>query len=98
MLTEFDWGEYIIWELNGNCRVAIDGRYETVYPEYVAREYFEFAEGGPYLRKYLDKYPHDLILLQHDNYICESSASNQTGSKYTLTRTAYFSCGTKSRK
>ena len=71
MLTEFDWGEYIIWELNGNCRVAIDGRYETVYPEYVSREYFEFAAGGPDLRKYLDKYPHDLILLQHDNYICE---------------------------
>jgi len=71
MLTEFDWGEYIIWELSGNCRVAIDGRYETVYPEHVSREYFEFAAGGPDLRKYLNKYPHDLILLQHDNYICE---------------------------
>jgi hypothetical protein len=23
------------------------------------------------LRKYLNKYPHDLILLQYDNYICE---------------------------
>jgi hypothetical protein len=41
------------------------------FPEYVAREYFEFAAGGPDSRKFLDKYPHNLILLQHDNYICE---------------------------
>jgi len=27
----------------------------------------------------------------------KSSASNQTGSKYTLIRTAYFSCGIKSK-
>ncbi len=71
MLTEFDWGEYIIWELEVNCRVAIDGRYETVYPEYVSREYFEFAAGGPDWRKFLDKYPHDLILLRQDNQMCE---------------------------
>ena len=71
MLTEFDWGEYIIWELNGKCRVAMDGRYETVYPEYVSREYFEFAAGGRNWRQFLDKYPHDLILLKYNNHLCE---------------------------
>ncbi len=71
MLTEFDWGEYIIWELEGNCRVAIDGRYETVYPENVSREYFEFAAGRSDWRRFLDQYPHDLILLRRHSDICE---------------------------
>jgi hypothetical protein len=43
-------------------RVALDGRYETVYPESVANEYFDFCDG----RKggLLDNYRHDLVLFK----------------------------------
>ena len=36
LLVHFDWGEYCLWRLYPQCLVAIDGRYETVYPEGVA--------------------------------------------------------------
>ncbi|MEI8173745.1 MAG: hypothetical protein WCH07_09730 [Deltaproteobacteria bacterium] len=67
ILTEFSWGEYIIWELSDGCRVAMDGRYETVYPEYVSREFFEFSAGRSGWKNYLHKYPHDMILIRPDS-------------------------------
>ena len=64
MISEFDWGEYVIWELDGNCRVAMDGRYETVYPEDVSRKFFEFVATEQGWRGFLEKYPPDLVLLR----------------------------------
>jgi hypothetical protein len=43
--------------------VAMDGRYETVYQEHVHREYFDFLFSRPAWRVFLDKYPHEMILL-----------------------------------
>ena len=42
LLTEFHWGEYLLWNLYPRCRVSLDGRYETVYPDQVSREFFDF--------------------------------------------------------
>ena len=63
ILTEFHWGEYLIWALYPQCRVSLDGRYEQVYPENISREYFDFiyARGG--YQQFLDKYPPDMILI-----------------------------------
>jgi hypothetical protein len=63
LLTEFGWGEYLIWNLYPRCRVALDGRYETVYPQGVAKEYFDFINQVGESRKFLEDYPPDLILL-----------------------------------
>lgn len=63
LLTEFNWGEYLIWVLFPRCKVSLDGRYETVYPETVCREYFDFIDGRPAWRQFLDKYPPDMILV-----------------------------------
>jgi hypothetical protein len=63
ILPFFDWGEFIIWHSYPDCRVAMDGRYETVYQEPVHREYFDFLFARPNWRVFLEKYPHQMILL-----------------------------------
>ncbi len=63
LLTEFGWGEYLIWTLYPQCYVALDGRYETVYSEEVAKEFFAFISGGGSWRTFLKRYPPDMILI-----------------------------------
>jgi hypothetical protein len=63
ILVHFDWGEYLIWDLYPHCQVALDGRFETVYPPEVAKEYFDFILATPRWRQFLLHYPPDLILV-----------------------------------
>jgi hypothetical protein len=63
LLVHFDWGEYCLWKLYPRCLVAIDGRYETVYPEAVHTAYFDFLMGRKNWRDFLTHYPPDLILI-----------------------------------
>jgi len=63
LLVSFNWGEYCLWKLYPRCRIAIDGRYETVYPERVHTEYFDFLMGREGWRNFLEHYPPDLILV-----------------------------------
>ncbi len=42
----FDWGEYAIWHLHPDCRVSIDGRYTTAYPDAVIGDAWRFMEGS----------------------------------------------------
>jgi hypothetical protein len=63
LLADFNWGEYLLWNLHPHCQVAIDGRYETVYPEEVVRAYMDFSDAKPGWHQFLEKYPPDLILI-----------------------------------
>ena len=63
LLVHFNWGEYCLWRLYPQCLVAIDGRYETVYPEALHKEYFDFLMGREGWRNFLAHYPPDLILI-----------------------------------
>jgi hypothetical protein len=63
LLVDFNWGEYAIWTLYPRCRVAIDGRYETVYPDPVCRAYFDFLYARPDWRRFLEEFPPDLVLI-----------------------------------
>jgi len=63
LLVYFDWGEYALWNLYPHCRVAIDGRYETVYPHAVCREYFDFIMARSNWGQFLQRFPHNFILL-----------------------------------
>lgn len=75
LLTEFGWGEYLIWNLYPRCRVALDGRYETVYPQGVAENFFNFIHQKGNSRQFLDDYPPDLILLAPRSKACAFIAS-----------------------
>jgi len=62
VLLPFEWGEYAIWKLHPDCKVSIDGRFRTVYPEEVLKDHFEAARDEAKLKDLLDKYPADIIL------------------------------------
>jgi hypothetical protein len=64
LLVYFDWGEYCLWRLYPQCLVAIDGRYETVYPDDLCKEYFDFISARKGWQNFLQHYPPDLILIQ----------------------------------
>jgi hypothetical protein len=64
ILPFFDWGEYLIWNLYPACKVGMDGRYETVYPDKVHKAYFDFIYGREGWREFLNGYSHDMILVR----------------------------------
>jgi hypothetical protein len=64
ILPHFEWGEFLIWHFYPACRVAMDGRYETVYDEQVSKDYFLFLTGKKGGRDFLRKYPHDMVLIK----------------------------------
>lgn len=65
ILPHFDWGEYLIWTSYPACRVAMDGRYETVYSDQVTKEYFDFLNGRENWDVFLRRHPHDMVLLKY---------------------------------
>jgi hypothetical protein len=62
LLVYYDWGEYVIFHLYPQFRLAMDGRYETVYPPEVCRRYWDFHRARPGWRAFLEQYPPDFIL------------------------------------
>ncbi len=62
ILTNFAWGEYLIWNLGPYMKVGLDGRYETVYQDHVANEYFDYIDGKK--NGFLDAYAHQLVLFR----------------------------------
>jgi hypothetical protein len=64
VLPHFDWGEFLVWTCYPYCKVAMDGRYETVYKEDINQEYFDFLMGRENWRAFLVKYPHDVVLIK----------------------------------
>jgi hypothetical protein len=63
VLAEFGWGEYLIWHAAPKNKVFIDGRYDTVYPLKVIRDYIQFFFGEPGADAVLDSYPHQFVLI-----------------------------------
>lgn len=63
ILPVFQWGQYFIWTTHPRCKVAIDGRYETVYTFHTLKEYFDFHHARDGWKIFLYKYPHDALVL-----------------------------------
>ncbi len=64
VLCEFTWGEYFLWRLSpqsAKAKVAMDGRYETVYPPDVASGFFTFNQGKQGWTEYLHAYEHQMV-------------------------------------
>ena len=62
ILTEFDWGQYIMWTMP-ECKVGMDGRYETVYPREVHEAFFDFTHARTGWQSYLSDNPHEAAVL-----------------------------------
>ncbi len=69
ILCDFNWGEYIMWNCHPDCLVGMDGRYESVYPDQICNEYFDFYYGKTGWQLFLDKYPHDMIVVESDSIV-----------------------------
>ncbi|WP_300158234.1 hypothetical protein [Solidesulfovibrio sp.] len=70
VLAHFNWGEWLSWNDYPFLLVAMDGRYETVYPRALHEAYFRFVNARPGWREFLVAYPPDVILLSvHDPVI-----------------------------
>jgi hypothetical protein len=66
LVTDYGWGQFVLWHLFPDCRVAFDGRYRTVYPAELEREFMDFHEAGerfPASTPILDAYPTEIALL-----------------------------------
>jgi hypothetical protein len=63
VLAQFGWGEYLIWHAVPPDRVFIDGRYDTVYPLGVIRDYLKFYFDLPGASATLSGYPNDFVLI-----------------------------------
>ncbi len=91
LLTEFDWGEYLLWNLYPQCLIAIDGRFETVYPQEVCRQYWNFKYARQDWRRFLTDYPPDLILIYKKSQVYPLVAQEAAWRQvYADTETALF--------
>jgi len=68
IVTELDWGSYLSWQFDGACKVAIDGRYGTVFDEEVLRDYFSLVD-GKLDSNFLKKYPTNYALFRVANSV-----------------------------
>lgn len=69
LLTDYGWGQYVIWHLHPRIRVAFDGRYRTVYPADVEKHFLDFQSLKPDDEAHvaiLDDYGTDIVLLPND--------------------------------
>ena len=62
ILADSSWAGLILWYLYPGCRVAVDGRQETVYPPAVLDGFWTYYSLKPGWTAFLNAYPHDLIL------------------------------------
>lgn len=63
LLVLFNWGGYALWNLYPQCKIAIDGRYEEVYPDDVVYESARFHYLGKDWKEFMFNYKTDLILI-----------------------------------
>ena len=68
ILLPFEWGEYVIWKLYPDCKVSIDGRFRTVYPQEVIDAHFGVLSDDLKYNELLDRYPTDIILAKRNPF------------------------------
>lgn len=59
----FSWGEFMYWVLYPQCRVSIDGRYETLYSAAIFNAYHRFYH-PPYPVEAAERYPTTYIVVE----------------------------------
>ena len=66
LLSQYDWGEYLIWHMAPSSKVFMDGRYDTVYPDGVFQDYLAFHLNLADAARVLRTHPHDFVLVSPD--------------------------------
>ena len=69
LLTDYGWGQFVIWHLFPDNHVGFDGRYRTVYSAKLEQDLIEFQISGvdlPALTPMLDEHPTEIALLPAD--------------------------------
>lgn len=66
ILTDYGWGQYVIWQTFPESKIAFDGRYRTIYSARLEQELIAFQRlnadsRGP--TPLLDDYPTEILLL-----------------------------------
>ncbi|MCE3235131.1 MAG: hypothetical protein K0Q50_1311 [Vampirovibrio sp.] len=87
----FTWGEFIYWVLTPQGRVSMDGRYETVYPLSVYKDYRAFYH-PPYDISRAERYPttHILVQASQSDLLRKLSQSGRWHVIYQDSRTVLF--------
>lgn len=67
LALDFNWGQYALWHLYPEIRVAPDGRRETVYDEATYGRYLAFDFGAGDWDAFLESPPADLALVPVDS-------------------------------
>jgi hypothetical protein len=66
VLSEWGWGDYLIWHGAPRDKVFVDGRDDTVYPITITRDYLRFRFDLSGADHALDSYHHDFVLISTD--------------------------------
>jgi hypothetical protein len=64
VMAPFAYGAYVTWKMYPAVRVAIDSRYEAVYPNDWVEETFGFYQARPGWKQTLTSYPTDVVLVR----------------------------------
>ncbi len=64
ILSTFEWGEYLIWNMEPGSKVFIDGRYDTVFPFETIYKFALFNFNLPGGDAVLSEYPTDFVLIK----------------------------------
>ncbi|MDA0833582.1 MAG: hypothetical protein O2955_21405 [Planctomycetota bacterium] len=66
LVTDYGWAQFVIWHLYPETKIAFDGRYRTVYPAQLEREFIEFQIAHvlmPEKTPILDDYQTEIALI-----------------------------------
>lgn len=64
ILSTFEWGEYLIWNMAPASKVFIDGRYDTVFPYEIIYKFALFNFNLPGGDALLAEFPTDFVLIK----------------------------------
>ncbi|MEW5734699.1 MAG: hypothetical protein AB1921_07575 [Thermodesulfobacteriota bacterium] len=64
LCVSYDYAAFALWYLYPQCRTALDGRCENIFPKEVRKDFFDFISGFPNWREFLYRYPTDAILIR----------------------------------
>ncbi len=64
LATHLAWGGLMIWGAYPNCKVAFDGRNESVYTLEARKLFYQFITNGKNWREFLRRYPTQLLILK----------------------------------
>lgn len=64
ILTELDWGSYLVWQLGESSKVGIDGRYTTVFDPGLIQRYLDFLYGREDSKKFWNKFDHSIVVIR----------------------------------